>query len=371
MINSLPENGVDASRSILKIGGTEIDFTDWDTSHSGIMEAGHFRASINAPFADWPWWAQQTEILVDVYAGTPKDPLNYTTDDLTMIMTARCDSIELDPETNRITISGRDMTSLLIDNKTTDKWQNLTSSQIAQQIAVKWGMESNITATTQTVGTFYTADHVVLAKSDTYWNILTYLAQRESTASNPFMCFVLGKTLYFGNFAAKYSNDPYVITFDGSGNVPVANASQLRFTRDLTLAQDISVTVRSYHGNLAAAFSATATASKQGRHIEKTAGLVQTTQHYEFTVPGLTQPQCALKAQSILAELSKHELKMSANLPFDAVLYPWVPIQVTGTNTPWDATYTPQTISRRFSKDRVSMQVGAKTGIPQQKVSLS
>ena len=367
MINNIAKTGtVDATRSILRVGSTLLDFTDWESEHSGIMEAGSFRATIPAPVQDWTWWAQQTEIVVDVFAGTPKDPANYTTDDLVMIMTARCDSIELDPETSRVTIGGRDMTSLLIDNKTTQKWPNLTSSQIAQQIAALWGFDSNITATTGIVGKFYAADHVKLAKSETYWNILTYLAQRES-----FQCFVMGKTLYFGNFGAKYSSDPYVIQFDASGSIPLANASRLRFSRDLTLAQDLSVTVRSYHGNLAAAFKATATTTKQGRKIEQTAGLVQSTQHYEFTIPGLTQPECALKAQGILAELSKHELKMSAKLPFDSLLYPWIPVQVSGTNTPWDATYMPQKITRRVSKDHVSMQVDARTGIPQQTVSLT
>jgi len=371
MINQPNQTGVDATRSVLKIGGTSLNFTDWEVTHNGVMEAGYFRATISAPPSDWPWWTQQTEILVDVYAGTPKDPANYSESDLTMIMTARCDVIDLDPELFRVTLGGRDMTSLLIDNKTTDKWPNMTSSQIAAKVAALWGFDSNITATKGTVGRFYASDHVALAKADTYWNILTYLAQREAGKNPGFTCFVLGKVLYFGNFAAKYSNDPYVIQFDASGPHPVSNAKRLKFSRDLTLAQDISVTVRSYHGNLAASFKATATATKSHKHIEQHADIAQPLQHYDFTLPGLTQPECALKAQQILADLTKHELKMSAELPFDAVLYPWVPVQVIGTVSSWDATYTPQLITRRFSKDRVTMELKAKAGVPQQTVTLA
>ncbi len=367
MINTVPSHGsVDASRSILKIGSTVVDFTEWMASHSGIMEAGTFRAALPAPVAKWPWFAQQTEILVDVYAGTPKDPLNYSTDDLTLLMTARCDQIDLDPETQNISLSGRDMTSLLIDNKTTEKWPNLTSSEIAQKIAALWGFQSNIQATTGIVGRFYTADHVKLAKADTYWNILTYLAQHEG-----FQCFVLGRTLYFGNFGAQSTLAPYLITVDTNGNFAQSNATRLQFSRDLTLAQDISVTVRSYHGYRGAAFTGTATATKTAKTIERDAELAQALQHYDYTIPGLTQPECTLKAQKILADLTRHELKMSAGLPFDATLFPWVPVQVTGTGTPWDATYTPQNVTRRFSKDRVSMRVEARTGIPQQTVELS
>ena len=365
--NSIPTHGdMQPVRAILKVGSQVLDFTEWEAEHSGIMEAGTFRAAISAPAASWAWWAQQTEILVDVYAGSPRDPLNYSTDDLTLLMTARCDSIELMPDARHIRLAGRDMTSLLIDNKTTEKWPNLTSSEIAAQIAALWGFQSNIQATTTIVGHFYATDHVKLAKADTYWNVLTYLAQREG-----FQCFVLGRTLYFGNFGAQASSEPYLIEFDAAGGIPKSNALDLRFSRDLTLAQDLSVTVRSYHGQRGAAFSATATASKTAKRIERDAEIAQTLQHYDYTFPGLTQPECALKAQQILGELTRHELKLEARLPFDAILYPWVPVQVTGTATPWDATYVPQSIARRVSKEQVRMRLRARTGIPQQTVTLA
>lgn len=367
MLNTTAKRGtVDATRAILMIGGTQVQFTEWSATHSGVMDAGQFEAKAAAPFSDWAWWSQQTEILVDVFVGTPKDPQNYTTDDLTMIMTARCDSIEIDAGRFEVRLSGRDMSSLLIDNKTTDKWPNLTSSEIAQQIASQWGFESQITATKTPVGRFYAADHVVLAKADTYWNILNYLAQREG-----FQCFVLGKTLYFGKYGAVSSNEPYVINFDSSANVPVANASALRFERDLTLAQDLSVTVRSYHGFYGESFKATATSTKTIKSVEKFARLAQIRQKYDFTIPGLTQPECALKAQSILQELSRHELKVEAELPMDSILFPWVNLQVEGTGTPWDALYMPMRVTRRMSMDRMRMEVNAKTGIPQQTVTLS
>lgn len=367
MINTILEHGTAIPyRSILKIGGATIDFLSWEASQSGIMEAGTFRATVTAPKDSWSWWAQQTEILVDVYAGIPPDPQAYSTDDLTQIFTARVDKLDLDVEMQRVTLSGRDMTSLLTDNKTTQKWPNLTSSQIAQNIAGLWGFQSNIQATTGTVGHFYTQDHVKLAKAETYWDILTYLAQREG-----YQCFVLGRTLYFGNFGAAATLNPYLIKFDGSGEYPVSNAIRIKFSHDLTLAQDIAVTVRSYHGGLGAVFKATATVDKPAKYIERDAALAQIIQHYDYTFPGLTQPECALKANTILHSLTEHELKMSAVLPFDAVLFPWVPVQVEGTKTRWDVTYTPQNIIRKFSKDSVSMTAECRTGIPSQTVTLS
>lgn len=370
-INTIPaQDIVDPARAILRVGSQVLDFTEWECEHSGIMEAGTFRAEITAPPASWPWWAQQTEIVVDLFAGTPRDPAAYSADDLVPLMAVRCDMIELRPEFQQVSLRGRDLTSLLIDNKTTEKWPNLTSSEIAQQIAAKWGLQANIQATSTIVGRYYTQDHVVLAKADTYWNILTYLAQREAGSTPGFSVFVIGRTLYFGAFGAAASREPYLIQFNGTGQVATANAMGITLARDLTLAQDISVTVRSYHGYRGAAFKATATATKTAKRMQRDAQLAQALQQYDYTIPGLTQPECALRAQELLKQLSGHELRMSARLPFDALLFPWVPVQLAGTGTPWDTTYAAQSVRRRMAKGRISMGVEARAGVPQQTVTL-
>lgn len=371
-INALTSKGtVEANRAILKVGSQVIDWLQWDIDHSGVQQAGMFNAEISAPIKDWSWWAQQTEILVDVYAGIPKNPLSYTADDLTPIMTARCDMITLHPDTQTISLGGRDLSSLLIDNKTTEKWQNLTASDIALIIAKQWGMEYDIQPTTEIVGTYYNSDHVKLAKAETYWNILTYLAQREAAHTAGFQVFVLGRKLYFGVYGSAKSSDPYLIQFNTSGNAVSANVESLELVRNLTLANDISVTVRSYHGYRGAAFVATAKATKNAKRVQRDALLAQDTQHYDFTVPGLTQAGCQLKAQQLLNQISTQELRISGNLAFDTALYPWVDVQVAGTGTPWDVTYRPTRVRRHMSKDYVTMNMEAIAGIPQQTITLS
>ena len=353
-------------RFILKVGDTIMDWCAWEFEHNGLNEAGVMHIKLPVTADKWTWWTQQTEIIVDAYIGYPLDPHNYSASDLVHMMRARIDTLEFDLGQGLITMSGRDLTSLLIDVKSDAKYPNQTASQIAQQLAQQVGLKAQVQPTTTLVGNYYSADHVLLQREETLWTLLTYLAQHEG-----FQCFVLGRTLYFGNFGAQSTLDPYLITVDTNGNFAQSNAKHLKLSQDLTLAQDLSVTVRSYHGQRGAAFTATATATKTAKNIERDAELAQALQHYDYTIPGLTQPECALKAQQILSELTRHELKMSAGLPFDATLFPWVPVQLVGTSTPWDATYTPQNVTRRFSKDRVSMRVEARTGIPQQTVTLA
>lgn len=372
MINQIPTKGsLAAPRSILKIGSKVIDWTSWECEHNGIYEAGTIRIEAPALFADWPWWTQQTEIIVDVYVGFPKDPQNYSASDLTLLQTFRIDEPRINAATQTISLVGRDLTSLLTDQKIDVKFPNQTASQIATFIAGQVGLTANVQATTQLIGQFFTLDHVSLHREKTMWTLLTYLAQHEGL-----QCFVLGRTLYFGAFGSALSSEPYLIQYDPptvERPYPVSNAQQLEFAHDLTLANDVSVRVRSYHGNKNAVYSSIATASKTAKRIERNADLAQSVQRYDYTFVGLTQAQCDAKAQQILSQISKHELKMSARLPGDTLIYPWTPVVLRGTNTPFDTTYEAARIKRRCQADppRFDMTVHGKTVPAQQTVTLT
>lgn len=370
MINSISmQSEVRTPRSVLMVGDRAIDWTSWRIEHNGIHEAGTIDIDVPAQYSDWSWWAQQTEILVDVYAGTHVDPQNFSLSDLTLLMTARIDELRLNPATRTINLRGRDLTSLLTDNKSDAKYPNLTASAIATLLAQKVGLTPNVQATQGPVGAFYNADHVQMQRQQTPWTLLTYLAQHEGV-----QCFVLGRTLYFGEFSAQLSNEPYLIQFNPpTVDAPygTSNAQELHFTHDLTLTHDITVRVRSFHGYKNAAYSATAKPPKALKHIERGARLVQEIQHYDYTFPGLTQEQCQKKADELLKSISKHELKVHATLPGDVLVYPWTPVAVQGTGTPFDVTYEIARIQRTFDTRGFQMRVEGRTVPAEQTVTLS
>ncbi|WGS53587.1 hypothetical protein LFL96_21250 [Paraburkholderia sp. D15] len=372
MLNQIPTTGSLVSpRAILKVGSTVIDWTSWEAEHNSIYEAGTFRVEVPAVFGDWPWWTQQTEIIVDVYVGFPKDPENYSSQDLTLLQTFRIDEIRINAATQGISLVGRDLTSLLTDQKIDVKFPNQTAAQIATTIAKQVGLTPNVQSTKDLIGHFFTLDHVSLHREKTMWTLLTYLAQHEGL-----QCFVLGRTLYFGAFGSALSSEPYLIQYDpptADRPYPMSNALDIDFAHDLTLAQDVSVRVRSYHGEKNAAYTSIATASRTAKRIERDAQLAQTLQRYDFTFAGLTQAQCDAKAQQLLAQISQHEFKMSAKLPGDTLIYPWTPVVVQGTNTPFDTTYAAARIKRRCQADppRFDMTVHGKTVTAQQSVELS
>ena len=343
-------------RAILQVGGTVIDWTTWKTSHNGIFEAGTAHITIPATPDKWSWWTQQAEIVVDIYAGFPIDPVNYTTNDLTNLFTLRVDLIEIDAKMQIITLSGRDLTSLLIDKKTSAKYQNQTSSQIAAILAAQVGLQTQITPTTSLVSGYYSTDHVLMQSEQTPWALLQFLAQREGM-----QCFVQGRTLYFGHYGPQ-TQGSYLIKYEPpTAAVPyaVCNAVELALSHDLTLSPDINVRVRSFHGTKNQAYSFTVTAQKGVKRIERDAKLAQTipSQYDVILPPGKTLQEVTDKAYEVLGELSKHEFKLNATLPGDVLIYPWTVLELQGTGTDFDTRYTCARVDREMTIDAPKFEV--------------
>jgi len=371
-VNDIPTAGVTrAPRAILLVGGTQMQWESFEMQHNGVFEAGTLTVRMPIAWSAWPFWVQQTEVLIDVYIGFPKDPENYSVSDLTLMMTVRCDEIRLDPGTSTVTLAGRDLTSLFIDNKTDKKFANMTASAIVTQLAKQYPQftQLNIKNTSELVGNYYSLDHVQMQQSTTLWKLMTYLAQHEGL-----QCFVLGRQLYFGEFGTSVSDAPYKIQYsppDEDNAWPTINVERMEFIHDLTISGDVIVRVRSFHGAKNAAYSATAKATRTLKNIEKSSKTAQTKQEYDYVFHGLTQAQCQQKADTLLAQISQHEYRLEATTPGDTVTFPWTPVVVGGTNTDFDTTYQLARISRTFDRRGYLMTMSARTAPTQQAVTLS
>jgi hypothetical protein len=382
MINPISAIGSSrAPRSILMIGDKMVKWTSWTIEHSGVHEAGTIHVTVAAPYEDWRWWIQQTETIIEVYAGVPPNTTFYTTADLTPLMTARIDDMSLDPATMTLTLTGRDLAALFIDKKISGDFKNQTSSQVVQKMfddisttGGVTGMSAVIDPTDTLIGSFVSADVVQLQKQSTAWTLMTYLAQHETM-----QCFVLGKTLYFGNFTCgslgnAISNEPYSIVFQPPTKdrpYAVANAQKLSLSRNMTLAGNVSLKVSSMHGQKNVKSKATATAANPNLTIGTGAQSVQKTQTTEYSFPNLSQAECAKKATQMLNEMTKHELKLEATVPGDTVLFPWTPVIVSGTGTLLDDTYQIAKVSRTFDSSGYRMTLSCQTGSSKKEVKIT
>jgi phage protein D len=353
-------------RAQVMLNGVIIPFVSFAVNNNTYYVADTFRLEIASNLLPTNITAiamsYAPQLFVDIQAGFPAIPTAFSNAGLTELFYGQVDDFSFDPIEGMITLSGRDLTARFIDNKTTEKFVNLTSSQIATQLATRRSLTPVVTATTTKVGKYYEIDQTRLTKEMTEWDLLTYLAREED-----FIVYVQGQSLYFMP-APKDSQTPYVIQFNqpffGSGSA-TGNIVDLTLSRNLTLAKDVIVEVRSWNQKQAKAFTVTAKAT----HNKSTvlAGAAQPTgeaQTYVYTYPNLTKQQALIKAQQLLKNISQHEMKLHATLPADNILNKTQIIKLAGTGTAWDQIYYPDSIVRDFSMSGYTMTVSAKNHSP-------
>ena len=73
----------------------------------------------------------------------------------------------------------------------------------------------------------------------------------------------------------------------------------------------------------------------------------------EYTVvkPNMTANEAQKKAESLVQDISQHEVNLDAEMPGDDLLTPLTPVKVIGTGTAFDQIYYPASIQRRYSFD--------------------
>lgn len=334
---------------MVKINGTPVPgWLEWEVDENAYREADTFRVSfalsaLDAPF-DAAWFLSQTTIGIEILSGFPVDPQNYGAAELDSRIIGNVDEVNFDPVQRTLELSGRDLTSLLIDAKTAEKWQNQTASEIATTLANRHGLTPVVTATTDTLGRFYQIDHVSTTSVQTEWDFLCWIAQQIQ-----FVVYVKGMELHFEPLPDPSSAPSYPITWTESDQTQPfsSNTKLLSFHRTLTVGSTISVTVRSWNAKQRKAFNAT---YPQGHAKGIRPGTAtQPAQAYSYLIPNLTQDQATKRAQSIYNELIKNEMRMSASLPGDNELSTLHVIPVSGTGTAFDQNYFPESITRRMS----------------------
>jgi phage protein D len=299
---------------------------------------------------NWAWWADQREIEIELLAGYPATPEAFAREDLQSLLIGNVDDIEFDPIADEIVMAGRDLTSRFIDAKTVEKYQNLTASQVAEKLAAAHGLKAVVTETSGTVGTFYQIDHAATQDDRPEWDVLTYLAQVSG-----FVVYVKGRELHFEPKPDPAKVEPYILRWQpptADQAAPVFNGMRLTFSRNLTVARSIKVSVRSFNQKQKKGFTVTAerkriknsTTSKVGR-----SGLPP--QQYSFFFPNMTPDEAQKKANQLLKDISEHEVNLGADVPGDTSLNQATVLKVEGTSTVFDQLYFPASVVHSFGFD--------------------
>lgn len=306
------------------------------------------------------WLSRQKDAFVELFVGFPPNPLQYTANDIKSWIYGQVDKITYSPDQGRVELSGRDLTRVFIDNKTTEKWQNKTSSQIATILAQRHGLSSSVTSTTTPVGKFYEIDHEEINASRTEWDLLCYLARSEG-----FVVYVRGKTLYFEP-PTPTTATPYKIVWtppDALTGFSRGNVQDLSFERSLTVSRGVIVTVRTFNDAMQKVFTATYPPSAPKVATPGKAGVGA--QVYYYTIHNSTQQGVVQEAKQRYDSIIQHEMVMSCSLPGDDTLDTTSLVSLSGTGTAWDQLYYPDSITRSLNLDTgYGMHLSAKNHNP-------
>jgi phage protein D len=367
MLNTLPVKAANRiPKGLVFINGELMAWTDFRVTTTTFYQADTFDINLplngQKPGFGKDYFSSTPAMLIEIYAGFPSNPKNFSKSDLYNLITAQVDDVEVSEDQTSVNLIGRDLTAKFIDSKTTEKFENMPASQIATLLAQRAGLTPVVTPTTVKAGYFYGIDHARMTNEQSEWDLLTYLAQESN-----FVVYVQGQSLFF-KAAPTPSDNPYVIqeTVPGNTGYPNINAVKVKYGRNLTLARDVIVKVRSWNAQYPRGFIRTAKATPNKRTvIPSKAQPIGDAQTYVRVIPNLTPEQALQRAQQILAQISQHERRIHVEMPGDNLLNKDSIIKLQGSNSDWDQIYFPSEIVRTMSlSEGYRMEVAAKNHSP-------
>jgi phage protein D len=341
-------------RYVVKIGGKLTLPLSLQTVNNAHFQCDTFSVGLEA----WgqpdgfglDYWDGAGDTQVEILFGTlgQDDDPDAIPSDLSSLLIGNVDDVDVNLDSGRLTITGRDLTARFIDTKVAQTWPDHTASQIVEDLCGQVGITPNITATKTPVGKYQNGAYAAQRRDIPMWDLITFLAEQEG-----FDAFVTGSTLYFGPPLAD-SKQPLTITVQppttGSPGVNVSTET-LKLHRSLTLAKDIAVTVLSYDAGKKAPIKAVARRQGSQKTGSTSFRTGKTSQNYVIRRAGLTQQQAVDLAQKTLADLSKHERTLEFSDVPNGDLTSRTKATVTGTNTGWDTEYFIDTVTRTYQSE--------------------
>lgn len=340
-------------------GSLRLPLLELDVEQNSFFESDTFDIKMpstwfKAPY-DLDWLSQQESLDIALYIGFPADTFKYSESDLTPLLKGRADNIDIQWDQTTVSLSGRDLTGVLIDAQITDTLLNQSVAKAVAAIAATYGFKISIksaASTSQTVGSYLSNDWTKLAKHSA-WDLLTQLANdMPTTDGTPWVCFVDWDTLYFGPRPSDSTFDAIWGTKDSPGNL-----EQLSTKRNLLVSKDITVTVKGW--NLQTGTTVVEQATTSG-HASKGA-------NYVYVMNNLTPAEAKAKAAAKLAQLAHHEIVAVFTMPGDPALNMKSKVRLSNTGTEtFDTELFPYSISHRYAVTLgYSMDCTAKNHAPQ------
>ncbi len=332
------------------VNGTAVPVLSLEVELNNYWSPDTWRATL--VLSDMPdalglaFWAAAAPIAVALYAGYSEDT---AAGPALPLISGSTDEVEVYLRDGLIDLTGRDATAAMVESRSTETFQNQTSSEVVTTIAGRHGLTASVTPTSRPVGQ-YNNGSTHVRDHQTEWELLTDLAKREG-----YDIYVKGTVLYFNPPAPGTT---VTIPYQGpTAAQPITSAGFLcgRLRRRMLLTGNVTVNVVSWNGKNKQAITGTASQSGKGGQDA----------NYTYRVPGLTQDQATTLATNNLAAIVAHASKFDLDIPFDPAITPRKLVKLTGTSSAFDTTYFIDEVRIRIGcDDGAVMSVSAKLAPP-------
>lgn len=338
-----------------------------EAENNAYYQADSFNLTVAASAGPPGWWDIDPPMVLDTQFSLNNGG------SWTSLVIGEVNHVTMNPDAGLLTMEGHDLSSRLIESPTQEAFVNQTSSQVAETLAARHNLMTQVTATSTLVGRYYQDDHIrdtanQFSRTTTEWDLLVFLAQREG-----FDVFVSGATLHFQPITPP-SSSPFLIRWTPPGPVPRLNVVKVRMERSHTLAKDIEVWVRSWSSHQGRGFVKKSRANgtrKASASSANSKGAV-TTQRYTYVRPNLTEAEAQALANQLAIDLTKHERTLDIDLPGELGLTAHNLVQLTGTGTSFDQVYYISELRRSLSfSEGFRMSIRCKNSSPRSQVQVT
>jgi phage protein D len=297
--------------SVVKTSERSSDTFDVDLALDATAQLG-FDAAFWAKVDS----ADNATVTMRAFAGDPGQ---------TMISGA-IDSIEIDWIARTISVSGRDKSAKLAENRESKEYNNQPISQIVQDIAAANGLNPVITGGTEIAGKQGDTDTSESIMGETNFETLSNIAEEFG-----YRWYVDGNDLHFE--PTESSSNVYQLIYrppQPSGPPGSANFTYFTTKRNLKASKTVNVEVDSWDTDNAKLNSGKATApgATDGDQL-----------NYKIEGQNLTPAQAKAAAIAKANEIIRHELALNVRTPGDLSIDVTQKLSLLGTGTLYDQQY--------------------------------
>lgn len=305
------------------------------------------------------FWANATPISIEIRGTNDKATGGYR-----QLLIGNVDETQINFNDRTVAIKGRDYTARLLDYKVAQQWRNRNVDDVIKEVAGAVGLDVQFVGDEVRAGTQYDQDFTHVADLTSGWNVIVDLARKVGC-----IAFVKSTTVYVQPIDAMPLG---TVPFRYARPTPLqraqSTAPMISAMRNLNLAKDASVTIKSYQHKQGK--RVVSTFDSKGKQTSATSDRLV----FEHRAANLTKGQQDKIAKAHLKATISHERVVNiTNAPGDVnAVAGLMGMTLTGTGTAFDQTYILSEVVHRFSReggygmDLTAHNADAKRGEPTQ-----